>query len=159
MKKISLSLFLAGTLALAGCGSREIKPIGWYDFNKDGCPDAITTSVFLGGDHEQLGIIDGNTIRPNPRFHDLPGRLSFYDSSSGFSTQDYKKVQSSGRFIPLQNSPLLPIARKGVERSAVIENYDTTNNNFNLHLYTSVDVEPASKDETFKGISYSKWAF
>lgn len=135
---------LAGLLYAVMPG-RKIEPIGWGDVNGDGVNEAIvvdrpavlegTTSSFY-----TLGFVDGTQVR-----RDEKGTLR---SKAPF--QDLLFV-AEGKLLS-SNAPELRNfrAREGVTYSARVNRLGSRPGDcVNLTLYTSVDVEPGFREETF----------
>ncbi len=129
VKMATITLAVAGLVALLAtlAPGRKIQPIGWYDFNNDGTPDAIVTKLTESGHYEELAVIDGKYI-----------------------TKKGDTLRSKG-FMQLLD--MLPIQRSSsAQRTARISDVDG-DGTLDLELYTSVDVEPDANCQTFYGVA------
>ena len=111
-------------------GPREINSIGAYDFNEDGVKDPIEIRLGPGGHTYEVSYMDGNNV-----FRDNEGTLR----QKGFA------LPQSLRMPPIGAHPYR------AARTALVRDIDG-NGSLDLELYTSIDVEPGSKVDTYMDV-------
>jgi len=142
MNKLLLTTIVS-LATLVGCSyEREVKPIGWADFNNDSVPDAIELVVptTFAQTAEQLqnyrmiGVTNGNDIYG---YHGTAG-INYSDAHM----LSHKKPQ-------VLANVQIPKPGDGV---TVNVRYDPTKKQ--LDVYTGVDGESGYKHETFNNIEF-----